>query len=388
MGVGSRTFQLLGAAVVAAVVSASCAREATAPAGDAASPIAVTTASVAMADIADTFEAGGVVQARTTATLTARILAPIREVRVAAGDRVRAGQPLVTLDGRDLSAQARGAQAGVRAAEQAALAATSDRQAADAALTLARATEARIAALHAKRSATPQELDEATAARSGAEARAAGSASRVQQAAAALDAAQSAAEATDATATYAVVAAPFDGVVTEVPAEVGNMASPGMPLVRLDDTRGYRLEVRIDESRIGPLTSGAPVEVALDTVAGASALTVRGVVAEVARAVESDARAVLVKITLPPTDGLRSGQFGRARVAGASHRALTLPTESLVQRGQLTAVFVVEQGVARMRLVSLRGREVLAGVTEKEQVILSPPPSLADGRRVTEGGPR
>ena len=67
-------------------------------------------ARVVTADIADTFEAGGVVQARTTAVLTARILAPVREVRVTAGDRVRAGQTLVVLDGRDLSARARGAR--------------------------------------------------------------------------------------------------------------------------------------------------------------------------------------------------------------------------------------------------------------------------------------
>ena len=52
----------------------------------------VTVATVAMADVADTFEAGGVVQARTTATLMARILAPIREVHAAPGDHVRAGR--------------------------------------------------------------------------------------------------------------------------------------------------------------------------------------------------------------------------------------------------------------------------------------------------------
>ena len=48
-----------------------------------------------MSDIADTFEAGGVVQARTTATIMARILAPVREIRAVPGDRVRAGQVLI-----------------------------------------------------------------------------------------------------------------------------------------------------------------------------------------------------------------------------------------------------------------------------------------------------
>ena len=83
----------------------------TTPAADTGAPIPVTVATVATADIAETFEAGGVVQARTTATIMARILAPVREVRVAPGDRVRAGQVLIVLDGRDLAAQARSASA-------------------------------------------------------------------------------------------------------------------------------------------------------------------------------------------------------------------------------------------------------------------------------------
>jgi multidrug resistance efflux pump len=57
------------------------------------------------------------VQARTTATLTARILAPVREVRVAPGDRVRAGQVLLVLDGADLGAHARSARAAASAAD-------------------------------------------------------------------------------------------------------------------------------------------------------------------------------------------------------------------------------------------------------------------------------
>ena len=60
-----------------------CSRGTKTTPADAAAPIPVTVATVAMADIADTFEAGGVVQARTTATIMARILAPVREVRAA-----------------------------------------------------------------------------------------------------------------------------------------------------------------------------------------------------------------------------------------------------------------------------------------------------------------
>jgi hypothetical protein len=65
---------------------------------------------------------------------------------------------------------------------------------------------------------------------------------------------------------------------------------------------------------------------------------------------------------------------------------LTIPSSAIVSRGQLTSVFVVDRGVARVRLVNLNESEVLAGLTESEAVILSPPAELADGRRVIMGG--
>jgi hypothetical protein len=65
---------------------------------------------------------------------------------------------------------------------------------------------------------------------------------------------------------------------------------------------------------------------------------------------------------------------------------LSIPPSAIVRRGQLTSVFVVDNGVARLRLVDLRESEVLAGLTERELVILAPPAGVTDGRRVSVGG--
>jgi RND family efflux transporter MFP subunit len=338
-----------------------------------------------MANIADTFEAGGVVQARTTATVMARILAPVREVRVSPGDRVRAGQVLIVLDGRDLDARARSTQAAGLAADQNVAAATSDQQSADAALALARATHGRIAGLYARRSATAQELDDAIGALRAAEARAAGALARLEAAKANVQGARAAAQETETTASFSLVTAPFNGVVTEKMVEPGNMAAPGNPLIRLEDTRGFRLDVRVDESRVGQISPGAIVPVSLDSGADGDA-TVSGTVAEISRAVAADARAFLVKITLPDAPGLRSGMFGRARFGNRERRALTVPARALVHHGQVTSVFVVEKNVARVRLVNVSGTEVLAGLSEGDVVIDAPPAALTDGRRVTGGG--
>jgi len=363
-----------------------CSKKADTLAADAGAPIPVKVAIVTMADLADTFEAGGVVQARTTATVTARIMAPVREVRAVPGDRVRAGQVLLVLDGRDLEARARSARAAAQAAGQGATVAAAEQRAADAALALAFATHDRIATLEAKRSATRQELDEAVAALRAAEARVAGAAARAQEALSGVASANAASDAAGTTESFALITAAFDGVVTEKMVEPGNMAAPGTPLMRLDDTRGFRLDVRVDESRVGQILPGASVPVSLDAGAGGATTTVAGTVTEIGRAVDADTRAFLVKITLPDTAGLRSGMFGRARFAGQERRALTVPAGAVLRRGQVTSVFVVEKGIARVRLVNMKDTEVLAGLSEAELVIVDPPTGLVDGRRVGAGG--
>jgi multidrug efflux pump subunit AcrA (membrane-fusion protein) len=130
---------------------------------------------------------------------------------------------------------------------------------------------------------------------------------------------------------------------------------------------------------------GAVVPVTLDTGADGLARTLSGAVTEISRAVDADARTFLVKIALPEDAGLRSGMFGRARFGGRSRRALTVPTGALVAHGQMTSAFVVENHIARVRLVDVRGEEVLAGLSEGDVVVVSAPSSLRDGSRVKAG---
>ena len=366
---------------MSAALAGCSARPAAAAPADKVEPIAVTAVPAAMTDVASAFDAGGVVQARTTATIASRILAPVRDIRVSPGDQVRKGQTLIVLASDDLAAGARAARAAALAAEQGSSAAAAELQAAEANLALARASYDRIAGLQARRSATAQELDEATATMRSAEARVAGASARALQAASAVDSARAASDQASTTESFTTIAAPFDGMVTEKMVEPGNLASPGMPLLRLEDTGGFRLEVRVDESRIGQIRNGDRVPITL----GTGTVSMTGMVVEVSRAVDADARAFLVKIAVPDAGTLRSGGFGKARFVGASRRALTVPSSAIVRRGQLTSVFVVDKGVARVRLVNVSETEVLAGLTEAELVILSPPNGLSDGRRVSTG---
>jgi len=76
------------------------------------------------------------------------------------------------------------------------------------------------------------------------------------------------------------------------------------------------------------------------------------------------------------------------RFPAGPRTALTVPATAIVRQGQVTSVFVVDGDAARLRLVRLRGTEVLAGLADGEVVVVAPPPGLADGRLVTTGGAR
>jgi RND family efflux transporter MFP subunit len=171
------------------------------------------------------------------------------------------------------------------------------------------------------------------------------------------------------------------------------MAAPGTPLLRVDSTGGFRVDVRIDESRAALLAPGRSVAVVLDGPGGQAERTVPGTVTEVARAVDADARAFLVKVAIEDADGLRSGMFARVRFEGPARKTLTVPIDAVVRRGQLASVFVVEKDVARLRLVQTgqeaAGRiEIAAGLDAGEPVVVRPPAGLADGRPVRPAAAR
>jgi multidrug efflux pump subunit AcrA (membrane-fusion protein) len=345
-------------------------------------------------EVAETFEAGGVVRARTTAVLTSRIAAPILEVRVKAGDRVKADEVLVVLDDRDLKAADDRAVAMSAAAAQARSAAMAERDAAHAGLTLAESTHRRIAQLREKGSATPHELDEATAGLHAAQARVRSAEARLAEAVSSVAAARAQTTGANVAVTYARILAPFSGTVAEKHVEAGNMASPGVPLLTLEDPRSYRVEVRIDESRAGHVEPGAKVAILLAAAGAPEAALLEGTVGEVARALEAGSHTSVVKIDLPAGAGLRSGMFARARFTTGTRRALMLPASSVIRRGQVAGVFLVDgQNRARMRAVragaALEGRvEILSGVEPDDVVIVEPPPGLVDGTPIAGGGAR
>jgi RND family efflux transporter MFP subunit len=188
----------------------------------------------------------------------------------------------------------------------------------------------------------------------------------------------------NAMADHTVLRAPFAGVVTSKVANVGDTAMPGQPVLVVEDPSALRLEATLPEADARSLTQGQSVAVRIDAVGE----NLAGTVAEISPTADPTSRTVLAKVDLPSDPRVHSGLFGRLLLAGPQEaRAVVVPMTAIVLRGQLESVFVVERGVARMRLVRT-GRqrdgaiEVVSGLSDGEAVVSSDVGELLDEQPV------
>jgi RND family efflux transporter MFP subunit len=184
---------------------------------------------------------------------------------------------------------------------------------------------------------------------------------------------------------YVEVKAPFDGVVTRKVADIGDLASPGKPLVELEDPTRLQLEADVPEAISGRIKPGARMAVHIEKAD--SELT--GIVVEIAPNADPLNRTLRVKLDLPDDHGLMSGQFARLAVPVGELTSLRVPATALVQRGQMEIVFAVENQRARLHLVKT-GRqlkdetEILSGLDSGDSVVVENAGLLLDGQPVTQ----
>lgn len=347
------------------------------------SSIAVTVTAAAEQEWPAVYEAVGTVRAKTSSVISSRMMGYVRQVHVSLGDQVKAGQTLVTLDSQDLDSQIRQAEAALAEVHSVQPEIESAVAAAKAQLDLAQTTFARMQDLFAKKSISNQEFDEASAKvkvaaanHNLAEAKRAQLSAKVQQA-------EQAIRSTKIAQSYTTIVAPFSGTVTEKPVESGILASPGTPLLTIEQAGALRLEASVEESRLAQVRVGQTVAVEVDAVAG----PLNGRVTEIVPSVDSASRTFTAKIDLPQRSQLRPGQFGRAVFSFGQRKALAIPTAALSVRGQLQMVYVIESGIARSRMVTTgissgSKTEVLSGLSAGESVVSPVIPAVTDGVRV------
>ncbi|MFQ5560472.1 MAG: efflux RND transporter periplasmic adaptor subunit [Nitrospinota bacterium] len=346
------------------------------------------------------YEAVGTIKARTSVILSSKIAGHIKSIRVTEGRRVQAGQTLIEIDSREVKAKLRQAQAGLESAKKQldevntgiSQAKTRKKQA-EAELSLAETTFSRFKKLHKEKAVSDQQFDSARAALRVAEEVVNGASQKIdelvskkERSKATIEKASSSVEEVKVMKSFSIIKAPFNGVIVQKYMDVGSLASPGAPLLSLENPEGFRLEINVREEEFASrVTLGKKVDVFLDAF---GKRRIKGEVAEIVPTANSLSRTFKVKISLPVFDGIKSGMYGKAIYSRGERKGILIPKTSLIKRGQLEQVFTVDkESIARLRLVKAGKEfgekvEVLSGLAEGDLLVSAFKAGLKEGYTV------
>lgn len=275
-----------------------------------------------------------VVEAVNQATLAAQVSGRVVEVHVDAGQAVQKGELLMKIDAREASEAAAGASA---------------------LYINARASYQRTLSLRQQGFVSQAAVDKARAD---------------------LDAAQAARGQTSVGVGHATVRAPISGIVAERLTELGEMATPGKPLLTIHDPNGLRVTASIPQYRLAQMRGVVRARVEFPELgkwADASSVTVLPTA-------DAATHASPVRVGLPAgMAGIVPGMHARVHFVIGQATKLTVPQASVVRRGAVAAVYVHHAdgslSLRQLRLGEAVGAgeiEVLAGLHAGERVVLDP----------------
>jgi RND family efflux transporter MFP subunit len=290
-------------------------------------------------------EAVGTVQPQFKTTVSARVVGNIVELPVAAGQHVRKGDLLVRMDDRDMRARRQQAQEVLRRAE-----ATQE---------LARSDFERDKALFEKAVIPKSEFDQTTL--------------RLKTSTADVAALQQTHHDAEVTLGYAVIRAPYGGIIVDKLSDVGDVAAPGKPLLTMYESGRLWLEAAVPEEQAAHLRIGKIYSVHI----AAFDKDMTGRLVEIVPSADPSSRTVTARVALPPVQNAFPGLFGRMLIPIGERQQILIPESAVLRVGQLTMVDVEESGVLQRRSVqvgrSIRDQvEILSGLVPGEKVSLSP----------------
>ena len=308
--------------------------------------------------------ASGKIEAENSANLSTRMMGYVTKVHVKVGQKVGAGQLLVSINNTDLQAKKAQVDASILQAT--------------AGYNNAKKDYDRFVNLFKQQSASQKELDDMTA--------------RYEMAKAGLEGAKQMRNEVMAQFSYSNITAPFSGTVTNTFVKEGDMANPGMPLVSVEGASRLQVTTMVSENDIASIKKGMAVKVLVKS----SNTTINGKVSEVSMSATNTGGQYLVKINLDKTDSsVLSGMFVNVQFPVAN-KTQTTPTErvlvpetALVKQGQLTGIYTIGTGnVAILRWLRVGKNfgnqvEVLSGLSANEQYIVSAEGKLYNGALVS-----
>ncbi|MEW6511238.1 MAG: efflux RND transporter periplasmic adaptor subunit [Bacteroidota bacterium] len=347
---------VLGAALFMALTSG----QTQADASKASAPVAVEVMPVTQTDLTETVSAVGTIAAMKDVVVSSETAGRIVAVPVRVGDHVRRGQTLIQVDDELKAIAVEQARAQLQAAETNLKKARRDFERAE---SLSESGDIADVELEAYRLAYHSSEAQHTAAT------------------AALRLAQRQYDDTR-------IKAPIAGIVASRKVEVGEMVSPGREVANIVDISTVKVKLSIPEEEVGKLRLGQPATLSVDARPGE---LITGTVYTIGAKTETPTgHSYPVEVIVQNKDlaQLKVGMFARTDIQARSQKgALAITKESLVDADSHPAVFVVENGVARLRPVTLGIRagdryQVLNGLTAGELVVSFGQQSLKDGSAV------
>lgn len=306
------------------------------------------TAKVEFREVDQTYAVEALIEASKQATVSAQISGRVVEIKFDAGDFVQKGQVIARIDERETTQALAGSQAQVAQAQ--------------ANLQNAKATFERSRQLFEKKFLSQAALDKAQADFQAAQAQTQATQAGAGQAAIAHG--------------YATVVAPYSGVVAARLVELGEMASPGKPLMSVFDPRDLRAVANIPQYKLAEVRRAPRAKIEFPALA--KWITARNITV----LPSADAKTHATRVRLDLQEDLRDiypGMFARAHFTVGRVKTLLAPSAAVVRRSEITAVYVadVKGGIAlrQVRLGEPVGQgevEVLAGLTPGETVALEP----------------
>ncbi len=336
------------AVVLIAVALAGCGGESEPKTGPASRAAELRTEVVEPREVELTYSADAVAEAVRQSTVSAQIAGRIVELRFDVGDYVKQGEVIARID--------------ERAATQAVAASEAQVREAQAALGNSRATYERSKQLLAEKFISQAALDKAEAEYKAAQAR--------------LTAMLAGAGQVATERSFATIVTPYSGIVSGRHVELGEMASPGKPLMTGFDPTTLRVVANVPEAQVGAIQAIGKARVEVPAVGKWLEVKQLTVVPS------ADPRTHTTRIRLELASdarGVYPGAYARARFVVGKATRLLAPREAVIRRGEVTGVYVVdEQGAPHLRQVRLgaagdeRYVEVLAGLKAGKRVALEP----------------
>jgi RND family efflux transporter MFP subunit len=326
-------------------------------------------------DVNDFYEAAGTIQAGTISVISSRIMGTVTAMLVRQGDTVSTGQTLIVIDSNDLAQQVKVAQAMVDQSQKAYEASESNKN-------LAETTYNRYRQLYDNKALTGQEMDQVTNQRQQAQL-------DFERSKAAVEAAQANLKQANINLEFSRLRSPINGVVTHKNIDKGSMATPGAPLMTVEETNVYKVQTTIDESMLGQMKISIPVDVVIDSIAK----TFKGTISEIVPSVDPSSRTFVIKAgIIRDTNAhlLANGQYARVIIPQKKRSILAVPLTAIVRRGQLTGVYVVGQDNSIIYRLIRTGRtfgseaEVLSGLNDGDKIIAEDVNNIVEGNVVRQ----